>query len=431
MALWYIDALDARAGMGLATYRDADLHDSTIDLGKPAVFISPPFFQGESVASRAIGFAATRASFQLGLFLQNAEVSFATLQGLCEFIRRVYISSGGGDTDSGVSPAPVVPNPESGGSEFPSLKEGENSIARGILSFVSSLSKNIASISQTKYSRSEPPQFNRREGSHRLSLLKTVGSLTDVDALLAYGSTVLVEEMMLRFPNREADRGTWMKSMMKLGQVLSRIGLVDSLFHSPDFDRLSQTAYKIDKRSRLFNGHVREFDAVLPVMLGLGPLGPWHPGFGPPFWGGWHAGPGAGEPLDDLSSFPIPSVAAKHVGLNPSSASARDLLSLFLADPTVIEREQASEPEATMIVGFVLLSSMLIVSDGQTSLAPIDGTRIGGVLRQDLVRDAIVWMDSQMPGYLFHMEIEKYIRGASRLRYGARPDESKPTQATR
>jgi hypothetical protein len=24
MPLWYIDALDARAGMGLATYRDAD-----------------------------------------------------------------------------------------------------------------------------------------------------------------------------------------------------------------------------------------------------------------------------------------------------------------------------------------------------------------------------------------------------------------------
>jgi hypothetical protein len=218
--------------------------------------------------------------------------------------------------------------------------------------------------------------------------------------------------------------------MMKLGQMLSRLGLVDSLFHSPDFDRLSQMAYNTDKRFGLFNGHVREFDAVLPVMLGLVPYVPWHPQFGPPFWSGWHAGPGASEPLDDLSSFPIPSVAAKHVGLNPASASTRDLLSVFLADPTVLEGEQASRPEATMIVAFVLLSSMLIVSDGQTSLAPIDGTRIGGVLRQDVVRDAIVWMDSQLPGYLFHRDIEKCIRGASRLRYGARPDESKQTQAT-
>jgi hypothetical protein len=430
MALWYIDALDARAGMGLATYRDADLHTNTIDLGKPAVFIGPPFFQGESVASRAIGFAATRGSFQLGLFLDGEEISFTTLQGVCEFIRRVYVSSGGGDTDSGISPAPVVPNPESGGGEFRSLPSDENSIARGMVSFVSLLTKDIASISKLKYSSSEPKQLNRREGAHKASLSSILGPLADVDALLAYGSSVLIEEMVLRFPNRAADHGTWMRSMMKLGQMLSRLGLVDSLFHSSDFDRLSRMAYNTDKRFRLFNGHVRESDAVLPAMLGLAPYVPWHPRFGPPFWGGWHAGPGASEPLDDLSSFPIPSVAAKHVGLNPASASARDLLSLFLADPTVLEGEQASRPEATMIVAFVLLSSMLILSDGQTSLAPIDGTRIGGILRQDVVRDAIVWMDSQMPGYLFHRDVEKYIRNASQLRYGSRPDESVTAHVT-
>jgi hypothetical protein len=293
-----------------------------------------------------------------------------------------------------------------------------------MVSFVSSLTKDIASISKLKYSSSEPQELNRREGAHKTSLSQMLGTLADVDALLAYGSAVLIEEMILRFPSRTADHGTWMRSMMKLGQMLSRLGLVDSLFSSPDFGRLWQMAYKTDKRFGLFNGHVREFDAVLPVMLGLGPSGPWHPQFGPPFWAGWHADPGAIESMDSLSSFPIPSVAAKHVGLNPASASARDLLSVFLADPAVLEGEQASRPEATMIVAFVLLSSMLIVSDGQTSLAPIDGTRIGGVLRQDVARDAIVWMDSQMPGYLFHKDIEKYIRGASLLRYGARPDES-------
>jgi len=296
-----------------------------------------------------------------------------------------------------------------------------------MVSFVSLLTKDIASISKLKYSSSEPKQLNLREGTHKASLSEILGPLADVDALLAYGSAVLIEEVILRFPNRAADRGTWMRSMMRLGQMLSRLGLVDSLFHSADFDRLSRMAYNTDKRFRLFNGHVREFDAVLPVMLGLGPYVPWHPRFGPPFWAGWHAGPGAS---DDLSSFPIPSVAAKHVGLNPASASARDLLSVFLADPTVLEGEQPSRPEATMIVAFVLLSSMLIVSGGQTSLAVIDGTRIGGVLRQDVVRDAIVWMDSQMPGYLFHRDIEKYIRGASQLRYGARPDESVSAHVT-
>jgi hypothetical protein len=182
MALWYIDALDARAGIGLATYRDADLHTYTIDLGKPAVFIGPPFFQGESVASRAIGFAATRGSFQLGLFLDDEEIAFATLQGVCEFIRRVYISSGGGDTDSGISPAPVVPNPEPGGGEFPSPLQGEYSIARGVLKFVSFMSEDIASISQLKHSKSGTKQLNRREGTYKVSLLETLGPFTDVDA---------------------------------------------------------------------------------------------------------------------------------------------------------------------------------------------------------------------------------------------------------
>jgi hypothetical protein len=429
MALWYIDALDARAGMGLATYRDADLHTSTVDLGKPAVFIGPPFFQGESVASRAIGFAATRGSFQLGLFLDNEEIAFATLQGVCEFIRRVYISSGGGDTDSGISPAPVVPNPESGGGEFPSLLQGENSIARGVLKFVSFMSADIASISQVKHSKSGTKQLSRREGTYKVSLLETLGPLTDVDALLAYGSAVLVEEMILRFPNHPSDRGTWMRSMMKLGQMLIQLGLLNSLFHGPEFDRLSRMASTTDKRFGLFNGYVRDVDA-LTMMLGLGPFVPWHSLYGLPFPVGWHAGRGASDPLDDLSSFPLPSVAAKYVALNPASASARDLLSVFLAAPTVLTGEQASRSEATMILAFVLLSSMLIVSAGQTSLAPIDGTTISGVLRQDLVRDAIVWMDSQMPGYIFHRNIEKYIRGASQLRYGARPDESMGVQTT-
>jgi hypothetical protein len=431
MALWYIDALDARAGMGLATYREADLKTNTVDLGRPAVFIGPPFFHGESVASRAIGFAATRGSFQLGLFLNDEEIAFATLQGVCEFIRRVYISSGGGDTDSGIGPAPVVPNPESEGGEFRSLPADENSIARGMLNFVSLLTKGIESISSLKYSSSEPTQLNRREGPQKASLPETLGPVADVDALLAYGSAVLIEEMISRFPTLATDHhGTWMRSMMKLGQMLSRLGLVGSLFHGPDFVRLSTKAYKIDERFTLFHRYVREFDAVLPAMLGLAPYVTWDPRFGPGFWAGWLAGQGESEPLDDLSLFPIPSVAAKHVGLNPVSASARDLLSVFLAEPTALEGKQASRPAATMIVAFVLLSSMLIVSDAQTSVAAIDGTPIGGVLRQDVVKDAIVWMDSQMPGYLFHRDIEKYIRGASKLRYGARPDENVSARVT-
>lgn len=138
------------------------------------------------------------------------------------------------------------------------------SIPKQMMQSVPGNSEHLASISSLKYSSSEPQEFNRREATHKLSVSGMLGTLADVDALLAYGSAVLIEEMILRFPNRAADHGTWMRSMMKLGQMLSRLGLVDSPFRSPDFDRLWQMAYNTDKRFGLFNGHVREFDAVLP-----------------------------------------------------------------------------------------------------------------------------------------------------------------------
>jgi hypothetical protein len=418
MAFWYIDALDARAGMGLATYREADLDTHTIDLGKPAVFVGPPFFQGESVASRAIGFAATRGSFQLGLFVDGQEVAFDTLQGVCEFIRRVYISSGGGDTDSAISPAPLPPNPESGGEEFRDLPPDEIAIARDLLRFSRSLSEDVTSISQLKHSESWTRQLNRRKG--KLSLLEILGSRLGADELLTYGSAVLVEEMILRFPYDHKLHGTWMKSIMSLGNMLRRLGLVHSLLESPDAHRLIQVASQTDRRFNLLNEYVRSLRAELQVMLGLGTYVYWDPGYAL-YRSGWHAGSDNTDALDDLSSFPIPSVAAHSVGLNPATASVRDLLSVFLAAPTVLEDKQSSGHEVTMIAAFVLLAGMLIVSAGKAYLAPMEGTRICDVLRENLLKEAILWMDAQMPAYLFHRDIEECIRGASGLRYGSIP----------
>ena len=123
-------------------------------------------------------------------------------------------------------------------------------------------------------------------------------------------------------------------------------------------------------------------------------------------------------------------MAAKHIGLNPKSASLRDLLSVFLAAPSVLPGEKASAPEITMIVAFVLLASMSIVASGRRSLVPITGTRMSGVLLRGILKDAIVWMDAQMPGYVFHRDIEKYIRSAAELRYATSPEERRTVQTT-
>jgi hypothetical protein len=52
------------------------------------------YFQPEPLASRAPGLAATRGTFQAGLFAEGCEVGLTTLEEAIEFIRRGYNSHG-------------------------------------------------------------------------------------------------------------------------------------------------------------------------------------------------------------------------------------------------------------------------------------------------------------------------------------------------
>jgi hypothetical protein len=412
MALWYIDALDARAGMGFATYRDADLHRGDVDLGKPAVFVGPPFFQGESVASRAIGFAAAHGSFQFGLFVDSEEIAFFTLQGVCEFIRRAYISAGGGDTDSGISPAPVVPNPEPEGGELPAMEiqPVETPFVFELLDFAGLIQAKVATISRTK-------QLNTREGPPSKFLSEAVSRHTHIDDLLSYGIALLIDEMMRRVPNDPAMRGPWIRSTMRLGQALVELGLLHSIFKRSAFRTLSRLAGILEERFQIFNLPGARSDHFLEMILGIGPY----------YLAQNYAIRTASDPMDDLSSFAIPSVIAKYVGLDPKTASARDLLSVILADPTLLlgRKPDRSQEVAVMIAAIILLSSVCIVGMGRAPVGALDGSNVAGALRKDLVRDAIIWMDSQMPAYLFHADVETCIRGASQLRYAPPPVQSR------
>lgn len=106
---WYIDAMDARAGMTFAAYRTADL-DEQPALDLPSVFIEPPSFRAIRISHRAIALSATRRSFQYGFFLREKEVAFANLADIVEFTRRCYLRGGGRDEPAppGI-PAPISP----------------------------------------------------------------------------------------------------------------------------------------------------------------------------------------------------------------------------------------------------------------------------------------------------------------------------------
>lgn len=114
---WYVDALDGRSGLAFASNRMSDLIGEPAqwpDLSARAWFIAAPDFQPEPVSSRAIGFAAAQRGLQLGLSLNGeTEVPFPSLEALTDYVRRLFISGGGGDGAAGVDPALGGP-PEGG-----------------------------------------------------------------------------------------------------------------------------------------------------------------------------------------------------------------------------------------------------------------------------------------------------------------------------
>src|SRR6516165_10117031 len=89
--LWRIDAWDSLAGRAFLCRRLPDGQDAP-QLDQSVVFVTPPFFQPEPLASRAPGLAATRGTFQAALFVDGEEVGFDTLDDAIAFIRRGYNS---------------------------------------------------------------------------------------------------------------------------------------------------------------------------------------------------------------------------------------------------------------------------------------------------------------------------------------------------
>ncbi len=105
---WYFESLDAKSGQGFIQFSDtAANRDSTTEV--ETIYVGPPDFTPVAGVSPSTAMAATRGSFQHRLYSQDGkrEVSFDTLEAAISFLRRAYLSAGGGPTgDDGTGPSP-------------------------------------------------------------------------------------------------------------------------------------------------------------------------------------------------------------------------------------------------------------------------------------------------------------------------------------
>jgi hypothetical protein len=129
MTLWYIDGWDARGGRAFASQREKIAltnHFAPNNLpeciGTPAIFIGPPGFQPEIITNPSVALSAARAGFfdpRLPIDAEE-EIGFPSAQAVAEFVRRAFISGGGGRGGEGGTPVaeggpgepPASPNME-------------------------------------------------------------------------------------------------------------------------------------------------------------------------------------------------------------------------------------------------------------------------------------------------------------------------------
>ncbi|MBP2461175.1 MULTISPECIES: hypothetical protein [unclassified Rhizobium] len=399
---WRIDSVDARAGLAFASWRIADLELDTINLNKPAVFLSPPLFQAEALTNRAIGFGAARGSAQLGVFVGGAELAFETLGELAEFVRRVYVGSGSGDTDGGGGLGGPPPAPDGPSPEVPSGGRGtfgevlEHPVLRAAREIV-------AAIARLKFEAGAPVQTEEiHVGS--ASVQGDIGG----SALLVDGATEIVLELLRRFPLRGNDDAvmTWSQSAQSLGTAISRLDLWRDIVEGPyseDFERLlpklmpvvgeMRQSYRRYLLPEAFCGTAADWDFD-PVIgfLSLGSRVGSH-----------------GDPVDCLAAWPLPAEIKQLAILGKVEDSAFNLLCAINANPAILADAPPINGERAWSVAVFAAANLLAeFQPPVTASRLLPGVRVGA--RRTITNAAIDWLIQQWPTLAFPKEVEDMIQ---------------------
>lgn len=389
---WRIDSLDARAGLVVASFRAADLEGEAPPLDHPAVFLSPPTFVPETLVSRATGLAAARGRAQLGLFIEEREVGFESLEGLTEFVRRLYAGGGAGDGPEG-EPGPLFPAP--GGPESPdgeTLREESDrpsELLHGLIGMGKRARETISGLRMDEQRTAPTAQFE-------ISPLKIAAA--DAGAAMAQGAGELLLDLFTSWRSdgaSEPQRQLWRNQYRSLTGAIAALGLWNAVRRTPTWPRIRETALMIDA-DRILGivgslhprwRHLLDFDDLLLMSMQ------------------------GGDPLDELSSWTVPDTVAHLAELPRRPASVLALLSAISAAP---QRLAETNPwDAQCAASIALFASAHIVRGGARVRPQVwDGPSDHAALADE----AVAWMTRQWPKLVFPDPLETWIRSAAALR---------------
>jgi hypothetical protein len=442
---WFIDGLDARAGLAFTSLRAPDLTTDEPALDLPGVFIAPPTFRPETVSSRALAFAATRGPFQYGLFIAEREVAFPSLDAVIEFVRRVYLRGGGGDAaGGGGAGVPPRPTPDVLDPEGERPLEGDDGRGRGLIQKLLKDSGN-ARLAATNLKFHPGETIETRDFDSSISAPGAVA--TDDEFVLARGAAELIAELLRRCPVKGPDEKLmgWFGSVQRLGRSISKLGLWHQLISDPLGSNLGRMADRVLQglhqsgfftfpRKDAIESARQQFGAqqrLLPLLFcGFGFIDPAildHYLYLKEFFWPWPllgalADTRISDPVDDLAKWPIPANVEQFVGRN-DDLRLYNLLCAVVASPDVIA-DNAAEPaprrDTERAITLVLFAAAHLAIEAAPSLAPslvTWGDDVANKALADVVQTALAWIADQYPNKIFPDDVEELIRSTSRLAY--------------
>jgi hypothetical protein len=397
---WRIDAWDALAGRAFLCRRQPD-GDAIPQLDSPVVFVAPPYFQPEPLASRAPGLAATRSTFQVGLFFEDGEeAGFETLDDAIAFIRRGYNSHGSEPTGGVPGLRPIEPIRGGGGDLALPLPElARETESQQLDQAIASLVIKFNEI-KLEVKRGDPAEpFRWDIAPSRLAHVR--------NHLVVAGSELVLEMLRrLRPTSSPSEYAAWTAPACNLGAWLWRLELWDSVSNEVS-----------TKAPRLFNDP-KDLDRLIRLFA--------------PVHGGWQSLLDAafvGEPWPfrtervveeeiyaQFASFPLPEKTALNYRVDPDGKSGKQpslltLLSTWFGAPRAEENTTFVDRALLLFAG----ACVVVVPMQRENRAFLPwwtgrNSSLTSAFRERLASDLWNWIAKQLPDRVYHAELEGMLR---------------------